>query len=364
MRPKYNPEKQKTITDVNNVNFKLPQLISDPNKINSPLPAESIEQPKPTGPRVFTDSRTGNPSGIEVNGKTYLGLSPEDVDTIAMKDAERNKYNPDYQPAVNLNYAVQQQQAQVQQQQAQQQAQARQQMLAQQLAQRAGIQLGGQDAQGNYIDSNGAPMDWKQVGLSTAADKSAWATIGGLGASGGVLGGSIGAALGAGAATGAAVGTAAAPFTLGTSVLAGIAVGALLGVGISVLSNIKQQKAENIAGYKSELTDGQKYLNQLTLLVQAHPENAQNYIDGFNLQMDKIAEARAKLYAEATSNLNAVIEEDATRELARFDNFYSPNGGRDILRMKMQNAILAPDAQKALTELAISQQSIGDENEL
>jgi hypothetical protein len=28
-------------------------------------------------------------------------------------------------------------------------------------------------------------MDWKQVGLSTAADKSAWATIGGLGASGG-----------------------------------------------------------------------------------------------------------------------------------------------------------------------------------
>ena len=333
------PEPNKT--DPTQPNFQLSQPFI-PQTPQTPQVAPAPPAPQDTGPKVYKNEQ-GNPSGIEINGKTYLGLSPSDVASMAQADAGKNKYNPNYQPAVEQGFAAQQMQAQQQQVQAQQQAQMQQQQLMQQLAGSAGIQGMQQDINGNYVDAKGAPIDWTQVGLSTAADKGAWATIGGLAGAGAVLGGTAG---------------------LGFGAVPGAIGGALLGIGVSILGNIKQQKGENIGGYKSELTDGQKYLNQLTLLVQAHPENAQNYIDGFNLQMDKIEEAHAKLYAEATSNLNAVVEQDATRELARFDNFYSPNGGRDILKMKMQNAIMAPNAQNALAELAISQQSIGDEEGL
>ena len=54
---------------------------------------EKVEEPpraKPTTPETFTDPRTGRASGITLpDGRTFLGLGPEDVDLIAAGEARR-----------------------------------------------------------------------------------------------------------------------------------------------------------------------------------------------------------------------------------------------------------------------------------
>jgi hypothetical protein len=100
---------------------KTPQTPQTPQTpIIPPVTPPPVAPPAPleTAPKVYKNEQ-GRPSGIEINGKTYLGLSPKDVDLLAQNDANKNKYNPDYQPAVEQGYASQQMRAQ-QQVQAQQ----------------------------------------------------------------------------------------------------------------------------------------------------------------------------------------------------------------------------------------------------
>lgn len=53
--------------------------------INPPATPE-----KDTTPKVYRDPRTGNLSGVEINGKTFFGLSPDEVNQIIEKENNRN----------------------------------------------------------------------------------------------------------------------------------------------------------------------------------------------------------------------------------------------------------------------------------
>jgi hypothetical protein len=174
----------------------------------------------------------------------------------------------------------------------------------------------------------------------TAGDASTWKTIATF-AGGGALAGSA---------------------VPGLGTVAGLIIGAAIGVGSSILSNIKSQKADNMAAQKLTLTQGQANLNKLILLAQVDAGNSQKYVDGFNAQLDKISEAYANLKADASSNLNLMVEQDGTTQLARFDSFYGEGGAYGYYKQKMANALVAPNSQMALQELAIAQQSIGDES--
>lgn len=297
--------------------------IKDPtNKTTSP-----VTQQVPTKkPEVITDQTTGKLTGVvKPDGSSYVGISPQDVRAISGQVTKDTQLPQGTEP---LGTAVMQAQAQ-------QQAE----MLASQIAQSSGIQGIQKDINGNFIDGNGTPINWKQVGYATAADKSAWTTIGTL------------------AAGGAYLGSLAAP---GAGTVIGIIGGALLGLGVSTLSNIRSQKSDNLQAQKISLTNGQTNLNKLTLLVQADPARAPEYIDGFNAQLDKIAQAYANLRADASSDLNLITAQDGTTELARFANFYAQGGAAEYYKQKMALAIAAPNSQAALMELAVVQQSIGE----
>ncbi len=220
--------------------------------------------------------------------------------------------------------------------------QMRSQQLQAQLLQSAGMQ-GVIGDNGEYMNADGTPINWKQVGLSTAGDPGVWRNIALFAGGGALAGGSAG---------------------LGIGAIPGAAIGAAIGVGVAIRSNVKSQKTDTMAAQKIVLTQGQTNLNRLILLMQADPANAPLYIDGYNQQMNKIAEAYSNLKADASNNLNLIVEQDGTTQLARFEAFYSPGGARDYYNQKMQLAIAAPNAQQALTELAISQQNIEGENEL
>lgn len=227
----------------------------------------------------------------------------------------------------------------VQQEQAQMVEQQRQQQIAAQLGQTPQPVISQPMQQ---VDANGVPIDWKQVGLSTAADPGVWTRAATFAAAGAVAGGTAG--LGIGAVPGALIGFG-------------------IGIAASVMSNIKSQKTENIQSQRLVLTDGQANLNYLALLAQADPQNSDKYVDSFNEQLDRIAEAHANLKADTMSNLNLMVEQDGTKELQRFENFYAAGGRYDYYKQKMQNALIAPNPEQAIMELSIVQQSIAEEEE-
>lgn len=301
--------------------------LTGPNLIVNKAPNPEVTAPAPKE-NVRTDLAFNPDGSVTRNGTTF---SPgEYKDLLAVQKGEGSSSNPLIQAA-----AMNPQERMVQQQQLASQE------LAQQLASSAGIAISGVDSQGNYLDSKGMPINWKEVGLSTVGDPNAWTKIGG--------------AIAAGAVGGS--------FIPGIGNIAGAILGAAVGVGASVLSNVRAQKADNLNTQKLILTQGQSNLNKLTLLVQADPARAPEYIDSFNQQLDNIAQAYANLKADASSNLNLIVEQDGSTQLARFQSFYSQGGGYDYYTAKMQNAVITPNAQAALAELAVVQQSIGSENE-
>jgi len=276
------------------------------------LPQSRANVPPPTvtpkatlkQPEIFRDEKTGNLSGIEINGKTYLGLSPEEIRAMVEAD-KKNKELPQGTQEVGTQRAAEEQ--------AQQQQQAAEQVGANPLL--SSIEATQQPSQ----------VDTGQVvraGLGAAIPKILGAT--GAGAVGGaVIGGSAG--LGVGAVPGAIVG--------------GIA-GLIGGIYSAVIGNIKKQKTDNFNAQKKVLTDGRNNLNKLATLAKADPANSMKYAEAFNQQAAKIAEAHSQLQLDVRSSYTGLTSDDATQQLQAFENFYTAGGQYEILKTKMQLAIM------------------------
>lgn len=274
---------------------------------NQTIPVTTQEETKKN--LGFYQDEKGNATGIEKNGKTYLGkLSPDEVQSIIASE-EKKKIPAQYSLAEqarvkNLNE------------------------LSQAAAQNIGLTP--EQIQQAQLSAQETPIDYGQA-----------ITAGTVGAGGSIIR-AAGTGLAAGAAAGA-IGGSVVP-VVGTTVGAvglGIA-GALTGIVSSIYSginsNIQSQQKGEIAATKDVLAAAKTNMRQLAILANQDPINAHTYIQAYNQQLANVYAAQSKLKLETQGNLNK-FREDGTQDLSDFELFLEPNGLADLYGQRLRIAL-------------------------
>lgn len=267
---------------------------------------EQQSKAKLTSPETFSSSDTGRASGIVLsNGKTFLGLGPQDVNQVAAGEAARVARPEGTNPVGTAQNQLQQQQ--------------RFQELTQ-MAQQGLLTPNELNAiQGANVDVGQA------IGAGVA----------------GVIPGLIG-----GAAGGAAIGAAGAGVgAIPGAVIGGIG-GALTGFLTSIRSNIKSQQTSQFAADQTALSKGQTFLKSLITDTNQNPQNAAENIELFYQTLNLIDAAHVKTWRDSQENLNKFLGNDGTQQLAKFNTF------DDTMRTYYVNQFLAalntPDPNRSL----------------
>lgn len=117
---------------------------------------------------------------------------------------------------------------------------------------------------------------------------------------------------------------------------------AVAGFLAGVRSNIKAQREGEIQDIGNALNDRIKNLNQYAVAAKIHPENAEEYVNAFNTELDYILKDYGKLKLETQASVNKFVGVDGTPQLGDYSRFYEPDGTRDRLIAKMQTALLQP----------------------
>jgi hypothetical protein len=275
-------------------------LMAPPQKTEAP----KTEPNKPAENQVFRDSQTGQPSGVTIGGKTYLGLKPQDVEAMTAAEAAK-KGGPSTQ-AFEQGAIMQAEQAKLQQQ-------------GQQLAPLVG--------QGQTLDAEGRTID---VGAAIGAG--AAQAIPGIAA--GVVGGATIGALGGpiGAVGGAVIG----------------AVGAFLN---GVRSNVAGQLSGDITSKGATVSKVERNLRALVSDTNSNPQNAAQNLEMFNYQLALLEREHAALKRDTSTDLNRFLSRDGTTQLQRFEMFNSQGGSREFLTREMQIALINPNPTKSLVTM-------------
>ena len=224
------------------------------------------------------------------DGRVFMGLSPDQINEIATREQQKRQLAVTQSQESNI--------------------------IAQQQRQAEGQQLVGQVGQIN-------PQPQQQAGVD------------------------IGQAIGAGATQGAeygAVGAVAGLATAGTLSPVGAVVGGVGGFIKGFVTNLKEQKANNIQAEFSNLAKTTKSLRAIVTDTNQGGSASDN-IDLFNAQLTLIDEKYSQLRLE---NQHKLLGKDATTELEGFENFYSVGGGRELLIREMQQSVLNPNPKKTL----------------
>ena len=263
----------------------------------SPVTPPQITPPPvipPTG-GTYTDPRTGRVSGIELpDGRTFLGLSPKEVASIQQK--EKITDMPTIQEAAQLERTK---------------------------------ELAGQVGQ---VPPPGAPiadiLDYEQAAKSAL----------GLTAAG----------IAGGAATGAAaglIGGPAAPITVPAAAAIGGVVGGVSTFVAGFRSNLKTQRKDMLTGEAANIRKIESNMLKHIMNVDKGGDPYE-WLDMFNEQMSIANENYERLNLETTDDLSLWLGEDGKTQMEKYEIFYSPGGGRDLLNLQMQEAIRSPNPNR------------------
>lgn len=265
-------------------------------KIN-PDPNTQPKQPD-TPPKVnasnvetFSTNDTQRASGVTMpDGRTFLGLGPEDVNKISQGEAERVA-RPEGTNAVGTA-----------------QNQANEQFALEQSI--------GQIGQiGQLTPAEQADINFSQA-IAAGAARVAPAAAGGA---------AVGAAAGLVGSGGA--------FSVPGAIVVGAA-GAVGGFISGVMGNIKEQQRGELQAADIELTNARTSMRQLAMLASQNPQNADMYIAQYNQVLTRVHQARRQTQAEVSGDINAFME-DGREQLADFDIFLNEGGLADIYSQKM-----------------------------
>lgn len=296
--------------------------IADPNappkpevksEVKPEVKSNVVKEDKIGPVQIIRDER-GMPTGVIRDGKTFLGLTPNEIEMMAKS---QNKLLATPAGAVEAK-AVEQ--AKAQQAQAEQLA-----ALTEETAPTA----------------TPTPIDTEKVALSTAKGivPNVLETAGkfaAIGAGAGLIGGG-----GVGAVPGAIAGAA-----------IGGGVGLIKSVYSGVTGSIKEQKTEGIQAQVKVFTDGRQNLNRLIALMKADPNNAPVYVADFNTQLGNIRKAHAQLKADTDGDINKFLSVNELKQLQAFEDFFSEGGGRDIYVARKNVALMGgADTGNALLDL-------------
>src|SRR3990167_1894370 len=293
------------------------EVMALPKGEGTPI-GQTTQQPnvKPTTPEIFVNEK-GVPGGIRLpDGRTFLGLSPDEVNEIAAREQAKTRLPEGTQlVGTAANAAQKQQRTQELLQMAQQGLLTPEELRA----------IGGADV---------------DIGQALGA--------GGIAVAPGLLGGAItGAGLGmlgsaaAGAGTGAAMGAAFGPLAIATGALGG-----LTGFIYGVRNSIKGQQTNEFAKDQAALSRGRTYLKFLVADTNSNPNHADENIVLFYQTLNMIDAAHSKTYKDSQENLNKWISVDGTEKLAQFQIFDNTLRGSYI--RNFNEAVINPDPAKGL----------------
>lgn len=290
----------------------LPKAPSVP--IVPPIPGQN-----PATPETFRNDQ-GNLSGITLpNGKTYLGLSPDEVNQIAQNEFTKQQQPIGAQP-VGTTANTAERAAQIQ----------RLVSLAQQ-----GL-LTPQEVQ---MISGASPDIGQSLGEGAFNVLPGAAAGAATGVAAGILGG---------VATGAGAGAAAGAIT-GPGVIVTTALGAIGGFLIGVRSSLKNQQSQAFSADQASLTKGNTYLRALITDTNRNPAHAAENIALFYATLNMIDTAHAKTWKDSQENLNKFLGQDGTVELAKFEVF--DNTMRNYYIAQFNAALAQPDVNRNLISL-------------
>lgn len=287
----------------------------DPEKQKQEQEVEKKEMPKvePSTPEVYTAKKGGELSGIELDGQTYLGLSPEDVQQMAGRKIEKTTI-PEGAELVGT---------------AQAQAEER----------RRKILLAGQVGQIDFELASQLEAQGISVKEAIAAGMQGINPV----------------SVGAGIVTGAAAGSAGAIPTAGLSIPATAAIGGgvTLAAGFysDVQSNIKSQRKDLVTAKTKELKQRKTSIQNYISAANANPANADEYLAAMKIEKSLIRRDYNTLIQKGDENLK-FWGDDATTQIAEYDVFFE--SVEPSLDLRMEQAILKPDPSRAYL-------SIGDE---
>tara|TARA_Y100001947_G_scaffold10698_1_gene8195 strand:- start:4606 stop:5736 length:1131 start_codon:yes stop_codon:yes gene_type:complete len=255
--------------------------------------------------RTFTDVEKGQPSGITIDGETFLGLNKDDLIKLRQQKAEE-------QQRFAATGALTQEQR---------------------LQAAEGAELAGQVGQFGRLP----------VGGETPTDLGRAATAGLRGAIPSSIAGAFSiyglrTAVALGAATkGAGVGSVAAP---GIGTLIGGIGGFLAGITGGILSDMKSQRTDNTTAQQRVLDEGKQVLADWVSYARANPNDRTTALAGFNLQLAQIDRAYRQMQIDTAGD--QLKFESAIPNLAEFEAFYNMAGERDNLVLEMGAALQTP----------------------
>jgi hypothetical protein len=82
------------------------------------------------------------------------------------------------------------------------------------------------------------------------------------------------------------------------------------------------------------------------------------YLEMYNDQLVKIAQAETNLRREVSTNLNLALSLDGTRQLQRFENFYAIGGSKDLADAKLNRALSMAAMGGGVMQQAMQQQAM------
>jgi len=254
-------------------------------------------QPDSKEPKVFTDSETGRPTGVEINGKLFLGLKPSEIEKMLTAEKAKTEILPE--TAATQESAVQGEQARFQE------------VLSAELGK---VTFTG-DVEKDKISYEQA---WKSALATSGAGAVGAAAVGAVG------GGPVGAVVG------------------------GVA-GAIGGFILGFKNNLKTQRTDMVKGEQQNLMKTEQNMLKQVMLMNQLPRLGGNTDDMveirtmFDEQMAITDENYKRLKMETDDDLSKWLGEDGHKQLEKYSTFNSPGGMREILVAQMELAINSPD---------------------
>ena len=284
----------------------------DPALKNQSFPTDEpvVSDPVPTVPETFVDSETGEPSGVVIDGETFLGVNASDIQKIVAADTREKAKLAGTAPVGTARLA--------------QEEITRKLVLARNVGQ-IDFELASQlEEQGinvrELLSAGGQNVDLKIPALAIAS------------------------------------GFSTAPATAGISVAGGFAVagGSIINdFQKGVRRNIKDQREDLVTLKTKELKQRQRAMNNYIQAANMNPATADDFVAAYNIEKSLIRRDYNTLVKKGNEDLE-FWGSDATRQIADYDVFF--DSVEPSLDIRMTQAVLKPEPSRAFL-------SIEDEDE-
>ena len=270
------------------------------------------------GPSVITETDTGAPTGVTIDGSTFLGLPRSEIQNIINQDILERAPIEGAPTQAQLNQRLQ------------------------------GGVLAAQVGNIQPSTATETPVDFEAAtrqGIVSAIPRALG--LASTGAAAGLVGGAAAGSIipGAGTAAGAASGAA-----------LGAVGGFVSGISSGIISDMRSQRKDNTNAQQRVLDEGKQTLKDWSTLAKADPANREFYLSQFNRQLQLIQDAHVQMLTDTNGDLAKF--ESAVPNLAEFDSFYSVGGERDALINEMQNSLVTPSTTE-YEMLALAQRRRG-----